>query len=110
MISKWNGTYYGAQNSQDMWGVIQKADNKGKTWDLNRWFVPSKAEWAAFGDFAFKTMGVNKYTYSYFGLSYEYWSSTQYDADGIYIMYCGRGSMYFEYVNDTYYVRLSATF
>ena len=37
MIAKWNSKGYGAQDDngtyKDMWGVIQKADNKGKTWD-----------------------------------------------------------------------------
>ncbi len=32
-----------------MWGVIQKTDNSGKKWNLDKWFVPSKSEWAVFG-------------------------------------------------------------
>ena len=110
MISKWNGTYYGAQNSRDMWGVIQKADNKGQTWDLNRWFVPSKAEWAAFGDFAFKTMGATTSTYSNFGLSNWYWSSAQGDTYYACNARFSNGDMGSNDVNSTYYVRLSATF
>ena len=111
MISKWNGTYYGAQNSKDMWGVIQKADNTGKTWDLNRWFVPSKAEWAAFGDFAFKTMEVTTSTYGQFGLSDYYWSSAQRTTDNAYNAHFNSGNMDGSYsVRNPYSVRLSATF
>ena len=46
MIDKWNNEEYGEQNANqfypDIWGKIQDEVNKG-------WFVPSRAEWAAFG-------------------------------------------------------------
>ena len=45
MIAKWNAKAYGAQDTcsshKDMWGQIQEQVSKG-------WFVPSRAEWAAF--------------------------------------------------------------
>ena len=47
MISKWNAKAYGDQDQcssghKDMWGQIQEKVNNG-------WFVPSRAEWSAFG-------------------------------------------------------------
>ena len=47
MISKWNAKKYGEQDQcssghKDMWGQIQEKVNNG-------WFVPSRAEWSAFG-------------------------------------------------------------
>ena len=57
MISKWNATAYGAQNNcsyhKDMWGQIQEEVKNG-------WFVPSRAEWAAFGG----ELGISKYSSS----------------------------------------------
>ena len=113
MIAKWNGIEYGGQNTgsyPDMWGVIQKADNKGKTWDLNRWFIPSKEEWDAFGEFAYRTMKVGKSNYGQFGLGDHYWTSSQETARTVY------GAL-FDYVqigqagaNEYGRVRLGATF
>ena len=81
MIAKWNSEGYGAKDDnstdRDMWGIIQEADKNGKKWDLNKWFVPSRAEWSAFGDFAYTDMGVTTGNYGNFGLSAYYWSSSQ---------------------------------
>ena len=88
MITKWNSEGYGVKDDnstyRDMWGIIQEADKNGKKWDLNKWFVPSKAEWAAFGDFAYTDMGVDEDNYGNFGLSNCYWSSSQSHADRAY--------------------------
>ena len=75
MISKWNATAYGAQNNcsdhKDMWGQIQEKVNNG-------WFVPSKAEWSAFGG----ELGITLSNYGKFGLNDDYyWSSSQYGDD-----------------------------
>ena len=111
MIEKWNGSGYGSQNEKDMWGVIQKADNEGKTWDLNKWFVPSKVEWSAFGDMANSKMGVTKSNYSKYGLSSYYWSSSQFNTYNAYYANFDNGYMN-NYGNVYSYncVRLSATF
>ena len=67
MIKSWNSSHYGEQNSNDIWGVIQNEVADG-------WFVPSKSEWAAFGE----AFGIDNNNYSStYGLSYIYWSSSQ---------------------------------
>ena len=113
MIAEWNkGTSgkYGAQNDQDMWGVIQKTDNSGKKWNLDKWFVPSKAEWAAFGDMTYTKMGVTTGNYPNYGLKTRYWSSAQYHASDACIAYFSSGTIGCGDVNSNSYVRLSATF
>ncbi len=69
MISKWDSTAYGAQNAdskyKDMWGEI-------KTQVANGWFVPSRAEWAAFG----AAFDITSSTRNTFGLGTVYWSSS----------------------------------
>ena len=113
MIAEWNkGTSgkYGAQNDKDMWGVIQKADNSEKKWNLDKWFVPSKSEWSAFGDMTYTKMGVTTSNYYNYGLKYYYWSSAQ--SETPYAYYAGfyyGGLNYFD-VDSTKYVRLSSTF
>lgn len=73
MIKKWNNEEYGAQNEDDLWGVIQQKDGDGKSKIEKGWFVPSKSELAAFAD-----------KYSLYG---EYlWTSSQYDAYSAYYM------------------------
>ena len=70
MISKWNAKAYGDQDKcsyhKDMWGQIQEEVNNG-------WFVPSRAEWSAFGG----ELGITVSNYENFGLSDYYWSSSQ---------------------------------
>ena len=70
MISKWNAKAYGDQDKcsshKDMWGQIQEKVNKG-------WFVPSRAEWAAFAG----ELGITSSNYEDLGLSHYYWSSSQ---------------------------------
>ena len=113
MIAEWNkGTSgkYGAQNDKDMWGVIQKADNSGKKWNLDKWFVPSKAEWATFGDMTYTKMGVTTSNYSNYGLKNSYWSSAQRGTDDAYFAYFDYGNIRNGYVSLNDYVRLSATF
>ena len=78
MISKWIAKAYGDQDKclshKDMWGQIQEKVNNG-------WFVPSRAEWSAFGG----ELGISKDSssekyYGNFGLSGGYWSSSQYSS------------------------------
>ena len=52
-MAKWNDASlpWGAHNDEgdslDLWGVINGKYEEG-------WFVPSKAEWSAFGDYLYK--------------------------------------------------------
>ena len=74
MIEKWNNgtsgtTPYGAPNDKDLWKYIQNdVTGTGK-----RWFIPSKAEWSAFGG----ELGITKGNYSTKGLRGWYWTSSQ---------------------------------
>ena len=111
LINYWNEHNYNYSGSsgksakwhnEDVWLNIQNHYNKG-------WFVPSKEEWSAFG----KNLGITRSNYSStFGLSFTYWSSSQYsghtyDAWGAGFGYgsMGDGSVY-----GSTYVRLSTTF
>ena len=111
MIASWNGTVYGAQNDnskyKDMWGVIQTAVGNISA---PTWFVPSKSEWAAFGDFAYTKMGVDMENYANYGLSGRYWSSSQRNTRSAYDAYFDSGCIGGNYVYGNYCVRLSATF
>ncbi|PWM81030.1 MAG: hypothetical protein DBY41_04710 [Clostridium sp.] len=99
MIEKWNKEDYGAQDSDDMWSLIQKQVDDG-------WFVPSRGEWAAFAG----QLGITKSNYSSKGLSGWYWSSSQSTANRAYNVLLSSGYVDNIYVNRNYYVRLAATF
>ena len=111
VMNKWDlGTAeggWGAQNDNgtydDMWGVIKEQVNDG-------WFVPSKSEWAAFGDMATTKLGLTTSNYSTYGLSIWYWSSSQNDASHAYCARFYLGYMDYYDVSGDHYVRLSATF
>ena len=110
MIAKWNASDYGPQNDHsshdDMWGL--SAVNS-RTWNgSDGWYVPSKGEWATFAG----QLGIDDYNYSSKGgLSYSYWSSSQYSANR---------AWYASFISDTFnnaghvdsgvYVRLGTTF
>ena len=103
MISKWNAKAYGNQDKcsdhKDMWGQIQEEVNNG-------WFVPSRAEWSAFGG----ELGITSSNYGNFGLSGYYWSSSLYGTGYVHIASFGAGLISGVNVNGDNYVRLSATF
>lgn len=99
MISQWNSNKYPPQDSNDMWGLIQTQVNGG-------WFVPSKAEWAAFAE----ELGITKDNYVNHNLSVWYWSSSQCNAFGAWGATFSRGSMHGYRVDSGRYVRLAATF
>ena len=100
IIASWNSSQYGAQNSNDMWGVIQEEVAEG-------WFVPSKSELAAFG----AAFGITSSNYSStYGLSGNYWSSSQSNTGGAYSAYFSNDYIYFNAVNINYSVRLATTF
>ncbi len=99
MLAKWNAKGYGAQDTRDLWGQIQEKANKG-------WYVPSKAEWAAFG----ANLGINKSNYPGKGLSRYYWSSSQYDTYYAWYANFSNDYVYGNNVNFNNYVRLGTTF
>ena len=109
MIAKWNAKAYGDQDQcsskhKDMWGQIQEKVNNG-------WFVPSRAEWSAFGG----ELGISKDSssekyYGNFGLSGYYWSSSQIITNLAWYANFRSGYMCYDNVGINNYVRLSATF
>ena len=103
MIAKWNASDYGPQDDndtyKDMWGVIQEEVEKG-------WFVPSRAEWAAFGS----NLNITKDDYADYNLSILCWSSSQLGTYTAWYANFSRGYMYRNDVLVSNYVRLSATF
>ena len=108
MISKWNATAYGDQDQcsdhKDMWGQIQEKVNNG-------WFVPSRAEWSAFGgELGISKDSSNEKYYGNFGLSCFYWSSSQSSALAAWYANFYYGFMNCNNVNSYLCVRLSATF
>ena len=103
MISKWNSKAYGNQDRcnthKDLWGQIQmQADNS--------WFVPSRAELAAFA----KNIGVTKSNYSSKGLMRYYWSSSLYGIASAYYASISNGCISKNNVDNYGCVRLAATF
>ena len=100
MIASWNSSQYGAQNSNDMWGLIQDEVADG-------WFVPSKSEWSAFG----AAFGITSSNYSNtYGLSIYYWSSSQNNTSNAYYALFRSGHIFCVTVLTTNYVRLATTF
>jgi len=105
VIAKWNkgavsNGGYGAQNDRDIWKHIQDEYDNG-------WFIPSKAEWSAFGG----ELGITTANYSStYGLSYGYWSSSQYTTYYAYDANFDYGSVCDYSVYGSFYVRLCTTF
>ena len=104
MIEKWNASEYGPQDDneskKDMWGVVQEKVAEG-------WFVPSRAEWSAFGS----NLNITEDNYTKYGLSFSYWSSSQ----GMYVYQAwdaafSANCIAHHGINVNLYVRLSATF
>ena len=100
VMNKWKKSLWGAQDNLDMWGVIEDEIDAG-------WFVPSKSEWAAFGD-KFKITSSNYV--NQFNLSDWYWSSSQSTTTRAYNAYFGDGCISEGNVSSNGYVRLSTTF
>ena len=114
MIEEWNkdeNGKYGEQLPNDMWGVIQKKDNDGKSKIEKGWFVPSKTEWAAFGGEVLEPLNIKSGNYADYGLSSLCWSSTQLDENGAYCALFEGGVVNLTDVNRSIcYVRLATTF
>ena len=114
MIREWNlgenGKYQGAQNQgsyPDLWGAIQTAVGNIEN---PTWFIPSKSEWAAFGDCVYTKLGVNTDNYQDYGLSSWCWSSSQYGTDRAYIANFYSGYIGNYRVDGNGCVRLATTF
>ena len=104
-LDKWNDESlpWGKHNSNrrylDMWGVIEDEIDAG-------WFVPSKSEWAAFGDKLKITSG----NYENKSLRNAYWSSSQRSTSNAYYANFNAGYITSGVVNRSHFVRLSTTF
>ena len=102
MIKKWNladNGGYGAQDANDMWGLIQEKVKDG-------WFVPSRGEWSAFAE----ELKITNKNYVNYKLSDWSWSSSQRTTYSAYSAYFSGGYIDFLNVFDFNYVRLSTTF
>ena len=102
MIKKWNladNGGYGAQDANDMWGLIQEKVKDG-------WFVPSRGEWSAFAE----ELKITNKNYVNYKLSDWYWSSSQYTTSNAYRAYFDNGYIDNRNVHSVHYVRLSTTF
>lgn len=100
MLTSWNSSQYGAQNANDMWGLIEDEVTRG-------WFVLSKSEWSVFG--AVFEITEDNYSSTY-GLSDYYWSSSQYNTLGAYDVSFISSNIYGYNIDYYLYVRLATTF
>ena len=93
---------YGDPTDSDIWQVLQTRPTG--------WFVPSKNEWKAFMT-NLKAQGLTTSNYqSSFGLHNYYWSSSQNSSYFAWFVSFSHGTMNANGVNDTYSLRLCATF
>ena len=97
-----NGTEV-KQGTNDMCGLIDEEVADG-------WFVPSKSEWAAFGGEVLELNNITSSNYDNYGLSSCCWSSSQNDAEYVYIADIYNVNMNENIVNADNSVRLATTF
>lgn len=110
MKNKCKSSSYGTVDNLDVWKNLPttpKIDENDT--EENRWFVPSRAEWCAFG----KHLGFTSSSPTYLNKNMKafYWTSTQYDERKIYR--CFLQACYTDhsvYYYSQYAVRVSATF
>ena len=105
--SKYNSVDYGEATTgtnADIWNIIEDKVKEG-------WFVPSKAEWAAFASYL-NTSKTNTDTNYYvnYGLNSWYWSSSQYDGTYAWTVNFHGGNMGSGHVDSAHSLRLCATF
>ena len=88
----------------DIWNIIEDKVKEG-------WFVPSRAEWAAFASYlnTSKTSAETNYYVDY-GLNNWYWSSSQDGISNAWGVYFNKGFMGTNGVNGTDSLRLCRTF
>lgn len=106
MVTKWNGEAYGTKNAKDVWNIFKDENNESGTIDTNKWFIPSKGEWSAFGG----NLEITVTNYVNKGLSDVYWSSSQGNTDGADTADFNSGYTSNDIVLSYYSVRLSTTF
>ncbi len=109
-IGKWNEDKDEGKNSNDIWKIVQDNGKLTKKYG-KEWFVPSKAEWSAFGDMVWTKFDKD---YTGLGLKIYYWSSSQGNSiagrsQAWYTVFVA-GYMRAYDVDGTNRVRLSATF
>ena len=107
------------QDKRDIWKHIKDKYNSKE-----KWYIPSRGEWAAFADYL-KKKTTNPLTHNYesgsyvansgnynslYGLSAWYWSSSQYDTDNAWIANLHSGYMDSNDVLSNRCVRLGVTF
>ena len=105
--SKYNSVDYGEATTgtnADIWNIIEDKVKEG-------WFVPSKAEWAAFASYlnTSKTSAETNYYVNY-GLNNWYWSSSQDLNNGAWGVGFDNGCMSCGTVNAASSLRLCTTF
>ena len=113
MIQKYENGDYGDPKTDgsytDLWGLATLKEKVAQGW-----FVPSRAEWSAFGDMLYTSEylpeKVTTSNYVNYGLKGWYWSSSQIDGSSAWGANFGSGYMISSTVNFYDYVRLSATF
>ena len=88
----------------DIWNIIEDKVKEG-------WFVPSKAEWAAFASYlnTSKTSAKTNYYVNY-GLNNWYWSSSQGDGNCAWFVSFRDGYLNYYGVGSTIFLRLCTTF
>ena len=88
----------------DIWNIIEDKVKEG-------WFVPSRAEWAAFASYlnTSKTSAETNYYVNY-GLNSWYWSSSQGDTNSAWTVDFGHGYMGSGSVDNASSLRLCTTF
>ena len=115
MISKWNNEEYGTKNAgteyKDLWGIFKDEKNTTGKVDGEKWFIPSKGEWSAFGgNLNISKISTDTNYYANLGLSDRYWSSSQWSKSGVYFMDFKYGAMNCWNLRSNWGIRLSTTF
>ena len=97
---------YGAADTNDLW-KMEKVKSKFN----NGWFVPSRAEWLAFGnELKISEKESNIEYYKKHNLKNCYWSSSQYDASSVYYVGFNDGLLNSSTVDNGVNIRLMSTF
>ncbi len=68
-ISEWKKDTDASKDENDIWGIIQKQTEYpvySETTPNNKWFVPSKSEWSAFGDMFYTKIKTSSTSYGNF--------------------------------------------
>ena len=92
---------YGELTANDFW-YLESVKNT----TTNKWFVPSRAEWAAFAN----ELYIDRNSYANYNLKYWYWSSSQYNIYDAWHAAFDYGVMWGNLVDTAGPVRLAATF